>query len=77
MSHLEDFEVVLRLFYKLSDCKVHSLSVAGRNARKNMLAAVRSPDLQCGGRRRSVSSQEAEFSHKQPGTFHSSHNFNL
>lgn len=27
VSHLEDFEVILRFFYQLSDGKVHSLSV--------------------------------------------------
>lgn len=34
LAHLKDFEVVLRFFYKLSDCKVHSLFVAERKTKK-------------------------------------------
>lgn len=34
MSHLEDFEVVLRFFYQVSDGKVHSLSVPGQHEKK-------------------------------------------
>lgn len=29
VTHLKDFEVVLRFFYQLSDGKVHPLSVPG------------------------------------------------
>lgn len=34
VSHLEDFEVVLRFFYQVSDGKVHSLSVPEQHERK-------------------------------------------
>lgn len=58
VSHLEDFEVVLRFFYKLSDCKVHSLFVAGKKKymKQHVSCLKEFPDLQCGGSR--VSSQE-------------------
>lgn len=59
LSHLEDFEVVLRFCYQLADCKVHSLFVAGKKHRKQHVSCHQElPDLQCGGRS-SVSSQEA------------------
>lgn len=40
LAHLKDFEVVLRFFYKLSDCKVHSLFVAEKNPRNKMLTVI-------------------------------------
>lgn len=33
VSHLEDFKVVLRFFYQVSDGKVHSLSVPEQHKR--------------------------------------------
>lgn len=34
MSHLKDFEVVLRFFYQVSDGKVHPLSVPAQRQKK-------------------------------------------
>lgn len=40
VSHLEDFEVVLRFFYQLSDGKVHSLSVPEEHERNQRTSAA-------------------------------------
>lgn len=40
-SHLEDFEVVLRFFYQLSDGKVHSLSVPAQRERNGQNISCR------------------------------------
>lgn len=39
VSHLEDFEVVLRFFYQVSDGKVHSLSVPEQHERNQSTSA--------------------------------------
>lgn len=38
VSHLEDFEVVLRFFYQVSDGKVHSLPVPEQHERKQNIS---------------------------------------
>lgn len=39
-SHLEDFEVVLRFFYQVSDGKVHSLPVPVQHKRESRKSQV-------------------------------------
>lgn len=49
VTHLEDFEVVLRFFNQVSDCKVHSLSVTkSRETREvALLSAAGSTQAGC------------------------------
>lgn len=72
LSHLEDLQVVLRFFYQLSDCKVHSLFVAGKEKTgRSLLAGARSPPVSRG------EGGGALAVRKQPGTIDLSPNVNL